>query len=58
MTARRSAPKALVYVQHLLGLGHLMRISRIAAALADAGVETVLVHEIKSGGAGPLRPLR
>jgi predicted glycosyltransferase len=29
--------KALVYVQHLLGLGHLMRAARIAAALTDAG---------------------
>jgi predicted glycosyltransferase len=39
-----SAPRALVYVQHLLGLGHLMRISRIAAALQEAGVETTLVQ--------------
>ncbi|MFM9975854.1 MAG: glycosyltransferase family protein, partial [Beijerinckiaceae bacterium] len=44
MTALRSAPRALVYVQHLLGLGHLMRISRIAAALQQAGVETTVVQ--------------
>ncbi|MBY0610946.1 MAG: glycosyl transferase [Beijerinckiaceae bacterium] len=28
-------PRILVYVQHLLGIGHLMRISRIAAALSE-----------------------
>ncbi|MGE0238425.1 MAG: glycosyltransferase family protein [Parvibaculaceae bacterium] len=39
--------KALVYVQHLLGIGHLARVSRIAAALAEAGIDVTLV----SGGA-------
>jgi len=39
--------KALVYVQHLLGIGHLARVSRIAAALAKAGADVTLV----SGGA-------
>src|SRR6476660_8622704 len=38
--------KAMIYVQHLLGIGHLARISRIAVALARAGIEVVLV----SGG--------
>jgi predicted glycosyltransferase len=39
--------KVLIYVQHLLGIGHLARISRIAAALSEARVDVTLV----SGGA-------
>jgi predicted glycosyltransferase len=39
MTAR-----ALVYVQHLLGIGHLARVNRIAGALHAAGVRTTLVQ--------------
>ncbi|MGE0004339.1 MAG: glycosyltransferase family protein [Parvibaculaceae bacterium] len=39
--------KALIYVQHLLGIGHLARVSRIAAALAEAGADVTLA----SGGA-------
>jgi predicted glycosyltransferase len=39
--------KALIYVQHLLGIGHLARVSRIAAALAKTGADVTLV----SGGA-------
>jgi predicted glycosyltransferase len=31
------------YVQHLLGIGHIVRASRIAAALKDAGFEVTLV---------------
>ena len=38
--------KALIYVQHLLGIGHLARVSRIAAALSEAGIDVTLV----SGG--------
>ena len=38
--------KALVYVQHLLGIGHLARVSRIAAALSQDGIDVTLV----SGG--------
>ena len=38
--------RAMIYVQHLLGIGHLARVSRIAGALARAGMEVVLV----SGG--------
>ena len=38
-----SAPRAMFYVQHLLGLGHLARATRIGNALADAGVDTVMV---------------
>lgn len=39
--------KALVYVQHLLGIGHLARVSRIATALKDAEIDVAVV----SGGA-------
>lgn len=35
--------KVLFYVQHLLGLGHLMRASRIAAALQADGFQVTLV---------------
>lgn len=38
--------KTLIYVQHLLGIGHLARVSRIAAALAKAGIDVTLI----SGG--------
>lgn len=38
------APRALLYVQHLLGVGHLTRISRIAAALRGRGVAVTLVR--------------
>ncbi|WP_377297023.1 glycosyltransferase family protein [Rhizobium sp. SGZ-381] len=38
------APKRIFfYVQHLLGIGHLVRASRIAAALHAAGMEVTLV---------------
>ena len=36
----------MIYVQHLLGIGHLMRARLIAEALADVGFEVTLV----SGG--------
>ncbi len=38
--------KVMFYVQHLLGIGHLVRASRVASALAAQGDETVMV----SGG--------
>jgi predicted glycosyltransferase len=38
--------RVLIYVQHLLGIGHLARISRIAAALSEAQSDVTLV----SGG--------
>jgi predicted glycosyltransferase len=38
--------RVLIYVQHLLGIGHLARISRIAAALSEVRIEVTLV----SGG--------
>jgi predicted glycosyltransferase len=36
--------RALVYVQHLLGIGHLARVNRIARALHAAGVQVTLVQ--------------
>ncbi|WP_102224831.1 glycosyltransferase family protein [Acidimangrovimonas sediminis] len=36
-------PRALFYVQHLLGIGHLARASRIAAAMAADGFEVTMV---------------
>ena len=36
-------PAVMIYVQHLLGIGHLMRARLIAEALADAGCEVHLV---------------
>ena len=37
MTAQREALRVFFYVQHLLGIGHLARASRIADAMADDG---------------------
>ncbi|MEP6970379.1 MAG: glycosyltransferase [Betaproteobacteria bacterium] len=41
-----SAPRVLVYVQHLLGTGHLQRAALLGNAMARAGMEVTLV----SGG--------
>lgn len=41
-----SAPRLLLYVQHLLGIGHLVRATRLARAAAEAGFEVDFV----SGG--------
>ncbi|MGH9915033.1 MAG: glycosyl transferase, partial [Pyrinomonadaceae bacterium] len=38
-----SAPRVFFYVQHLLGIGHLARASRIASALAKDGFEVTVV---------------
>ncbi|TMV55185.1 glycosyl transferase, partial [Thioclava sp. BHET1] len=38
-----SAPRAFLYVQHLLGIGHLARASRIARALKADGFEVAVV---------------
>ena len=38
-----TGPRVLFYVQHLLGIGHLARASRIAAALADSGAAVTMV---------------
>ena len=41
-----ATPRIMIYVQHLLGVGHLHRVSAIARAMARGGFETTLV----SGG--------
>jgi predicted glycosyltransferase len=38
-----TAPSVFFYVQHLLGIGHLARASRIARAMIDAGMTVTLV---------------
>lgn len=39
----RPAPRVFFYVQHLLGIGHLARASRIARALAEDGFDVTMV---------------
>ena len=41
-------PRVLLYVQHLLGIGHLRRAAAIARALAGGGFDVAFV----SGGEG------
>lgn len=41
-----ATPRVMIYVQHLLGVGHLHRVSAIARAMVRGGFETTLV----SGG--------
>lgn len=41
-TAAVSAPRVFMYVQHLLGIGHLVRASRVADALAAAGFDVAV----------------
>ena len=43
-----SAPRALIHVQHLLGVGHLRRALALGRALADAGAKVT----VASGGMG------
>jgi predicted glycosyltransferase len=43
MMSRGSGPRVLFYVQHLLGIGHLVRASRVADALVRDGFEVVVV---------------
>jgi predicted glycosyltransferase len=38
-----ASPKVLFYVQHLLGIGHLARASRVASALAEDGFAVTMV---------------
>jgi predicted glycosyltransferase len=42
--------RALLHVQHLLGVGHLARAARLATALSAAGIETTMAM----GGLGPM----
>lgn len=37
------APKVLFYVQHLLGIGHIARASRIASAMKDDGFDMTVI---------------
>jgi predicted glycosyltransferase len=50
--------KALIYVQHLLGIGHLVRVSRIAAALEQARIDVTLISGGSPVGGFPLEGLR
>lgn len=43
MPAAASPPRVFFYVQHLLGIGHLARASRIADALAVGGFEVTVI---------------
>lgn len=43
MSTAADQPKVLFYVQHLLGIGHLMRSVRICEALSDINVDVTLV---------------
>jgi len=43
MSAKRQQHRVLFYVQHLLGIGHLVRSVRICEALAKAGCEVTIV---------------
>lgn len=43
MTDTAAAPRVLFYVQHLLGIGHLARASRIADALVRNGFDVTMV---------------
>lgn len=43
MAAPMKTPRVLFYVQHLLGIGHIARASRIADALAEAEFDVLVV---------------
>jgi len=43
MNAGHQPRRVLFYVQHLLGIGHLARASRIGRAMAEAGIEVTMV---------------
>lgn len=43
MSVESGSPRVLFYVQHLLGIGHLMRSVRICEALSDINVHVTLV---------------
>jgi len=44
MTGASPRPTALIYVQHLLGIGHLARIGRVAEGLIEAGVRVTMAR--------------
>ncbi|CAN7239177.1 glycosyltransferase [Rhizobium sp. LjRoot254] len=43
MSGERRPRRVLFYVQHLLGIGHLARASRIGRAMAEAGLDVTMV---------------
>lgn len=43
MSSERQPRRVLFYVQHLLGIGHLARASRIGRAMAEAGLDVTMV---------------
>ena len=43
VTAMHKSYRVFFYVQHLLGIGHLARASRIARALAEDGFDVTMV---------------
>lgn len=43
LTSTRSAPRVFFYVQHLLGIGHIARASRVASALVTDGFDVTMV---------------
>ena len=44
-----AAPKLLFYVQHLLGIGHLMRAATIVRAFCDEGYDVTMVSGGEAG---------
>lgn len=48
MTASATAPRVMIWVQHLMGIGHQRRAAAIASALAERGADVAFV----TGGAG------
>ena len=48
MTVPSIAPRVMIWVQHLMGIGHRRRAAAIARALAERGVDVAFVN----GGAG------
>ena len=48
MTGAATAPRVMIWVQHLLGIGHRRRAAAIARALAERGADVAFV----TGGAG------
>ena len=48
MTASATAPRVMIWVQHLMGIGHQRRAAAIARALAERGADVAYV----TGGAG------
>ena len=48
MTVSKTAPRVMIWVQHLMGIGHRRRAAAVACALAERGADVAFV----TGGAG------